>query len=791
MPVHPQESRRLPEGTRLLHVGLPQAGTRSLQVALRTRAEQLAEHGTLAPAAGPGSVRALVTGRGGADATAITRDLTQAGDVQRVVLSDELLAAAPDDQLRDVRGLLGPRTHVLVCLRAPAALLPAVWQQRLRRGEAAPLAQWAGDVLDDPSSLPFLGLEDGGVVARWCATLGAENVTVVVDDPAEPARLHRVVEDLLGLPAGLLPAEPAVRGLTPAETAVVADVWARRAAEEEPAPADLTTRLLDGATARLLSDVDPGPDALRPVLDAALTARAAELGRATALAVRATGAHVVGDLDALAGPEAGRLVPQTSEPAPVQDPGAAPELDLEAAAALLHGMFVAGREAVEAAERRGRVQPSTARARALPAGTRILHVGAPVTGAVVAQEAFAATRGAQARTARRAVAYPGTARGHDALVAAANRADETGPSLQDVLAGWASEMPAGTTTVLAAERLALLDAEQAARVVEALRSTAGEPVHVVVTLRSVPEMLVAAWQEHVANGGVQTFESWLRHALDDDAVVRMGGVDAFREDDGSNLVARWAAAAGPGAVTVVVERAEGRDTLAVLASLAGIPPRTVPPGPAARALTAPETEMFRAFNATLPYRGTVPAAQRRRYVHRGAVAALQATPAPDEAAVVLPSWAATRARAAGRRLADQVREQVTESGVVVVGPLAALAALSAGSSEGADVGSGESSNAGSGEGLHRSSVETALLGLFDRAVRMPEPVVPEPPAPAAPVAPAPPTAAPAPPAPVRLADLPGRAVLGELRRRVLRGRVRPRDDAPTPHDAPRGEEAGA
>lgn len=755
MPVHPQESRRLPEGTRLVHIGLPETGAAALQVALRGRAEELAEHGALVPAAGPGSVRSFLRGRGGADAAAIARDLTQAGDVQRVVLSDELLAAAPAGQVQDLHALLGPRTHVLVSLRAPASLLPAVWQQRVRTGEPASLADWAGAVLDDPSSLPFVGLEDGGVVARWSAVFGAQNVTVVVHDDTEPARLPTVVEELLGLPAGLLPAQSPDRRMTVAEAAVVADVWSRRAGQDEPAPAGLTTRLLDAATARLLGDVDPGPGAARPALDADLAARAQELGQATARAARATGAHVVGDLDALAAApsDAGATAGAT----PAADATPDTELGLEDAAVLLHATFLAGQREVAAAEGRARLPHSGARARELPAGTRILHVGAPVTGAVVAQEVFAATRGPEAPAARRKVAYPGTGRAHDALAEAAMRPDEDGQALRAVLEGWSAAMPAGTTTVLAAERLALVDATQAARVVAALRAASEEGVHVVVTLRSVPEMLVAAWQEHVANGGVQTLESWLRHALPDDDVLRMGGADAFREDDGSNLVARWAAAAGPDSVTVVVERAQGRDTLAVLASLAGIPPRALPPGPAARALTAPETEMFRAFNATMPYRGTVPAPQRRRYVHRGAVAALQAAPAPDEAPVRLPSWAQDRAQDAGHRLADQVREQ-QEHGVAVVGHLDELAAL-------------PPVPAATGEGLHRASVETALLGMFDRAVRLPEPAPAAPvPAPEPAPTPAPQGAAdgPARPAPVRLADLPGRAVLGELRRRVRR-----------------------
>jgi hypothetical protein len=750
MSEHPQAGRRLAEGTRLLHVGLAGTGAAGLAPALRARVEQLAEHGTLAPAAGPGSVRGLVAATGidatGIDATAIARDLKQAGDVQRVVLSDETLAVATDQQVEALHGLLGPRTHVLVSLGGPARQLPAMWQRRLLEGETAPLAAWAAGVLDDPSTFPFGGLEGGAVVARWCTAVGAENVTVVVHDPADPARLPTVVEELLALPAGLLPVEPGETVLTAAEAAVVADVWARRAAEPEPAPAGLTAALLDAARTRALSDADPGRDVGPLHLDAAVAHRAQELGRAVAASVRAAGAHVVGDLDALAaGPAQDGGVPSGADPAA--------ELGLENAAALLHGAFLGGRQAVRAAELRGQDRPSAVRVRALPVGTRILHVGAPVTGAVVAQEAFAATRGEQAPAARRAVAYPGTGRAHDALADAATRPAGDGPSPRDVVDRWSAATPAGTTTVLSGERLALLDGVQAQTVVDALRAS-GDPVHVVVTLRSVPEMLLAAWQHHVINGGVQTLESWLRHALDDDVVVRMGGADAFREDDGSNLVGRWAAAVGTDAVTVVVERAQGRDTLVVLASLAGIPPRALPPGPVARALTAPETEMFRSFNATLPYRGTVPADQRRRYLHGGAVAALQASPAPDEVAVELPDWSVARAESAGSRLAEQVREQVAERGVAVIGPLDALSAVPA-------------AGTGSAEGLHRSSVETALLGIFDRAVRLPAP------APVVPPAPAPVTTATAPLSPVRLVDLPGRALLGELRRRVLRRGARP------------------
>jgi hypothetical protein len=273
-------------------------------------------------------------------------------------------------------------------------------------------------------------------------------------------------------------------------------------------------------------------------------------------------------------------------------------------------------------------------------------------------------------------------------------------------------------------------------------------------VRNVPELLVAAWQHHVASGSVQTLDDWARAALQEDGTVRMGGLDALREDDGTSLVARWADAVGAANMTVVVERRGGRDTLAALAALTGLGRDAVPAAAPARALTAPETELVRLFNATLPYRTTVPTADRRRFVRRGAVAGLVAGDRPgDDAPVTLPQWAIEPARAAGRRL----EAQLLERGVVVVGESAVL------SSDPQEAQTGTGTSTRTGTELHRSSVEAALLGMFDAAVRRP---VPAPPAPRV----AKPAPAPTPEPP--LDALPVRALLSEIVRRTRTTHVR-------------------
>lgn len=403
------------------------------------------------------------------------------------------------------------------------------------------------------------------------------------------------------------------------------------------------------------------------------------------------------------------------------DAGTPSEVPLDGAADALYAAFRTARDEVAAAGRP--VRRTVDELRPLPVGTTLLHVGLPAAGSDVVQRSWRAWSTAALPGAR--VAYPGARDSHDVLAAcllagSPEERAELPAAIGRLLPPQEAEGAQPVTHVLSAERLALADARRVRALVAALRAAGGTGLHVVLTLRNVPELLVAAWQHTVTSGSGHDLDTWLRTAFQDDGSVRMPGLDALGEADGTSLVARWADAVGPAHVTVVVERDEGRDTLAVLARLAGLGHDAVDAVPSTRALTARETELIRAFNAHLPYRATVPPAQRRLLVRRGAIAGLLAGTRPDDADAALPAWALAPAQAAGRRL----EEQVGGLPVTVVGDLSVLADVPS-STEGMPAAEDLTV-------LHRSSVEAALLGMFDRAVRFPEPEPVVAPAPASP-----------------------------------------------------------
>ncbi|MEN5072959.1 hypothetical protein ABE437_04005 [Isoptericola cucumis] len=194
--------------------------------------------------------------------------------------------------------------------------------------------------------------------------------------------------------------------------------------------------------------------------------------------------------------------------------------------------------------------------------------------------------------------------------------------------------------------------------------------HVVITLRSPAAMLPSRWVERLKSGTSVTFEDWLARVY---GRTRPPIPERLaRTLDLAGLVERWADAAGPENVTVIIADEADKNLLTdAFEDLLGLPARTLTGvvadgADANRSMSLPEAELFRRLNATLSSMPEVPWPVYL-YVVRGAVAQVlgQRVPDDEEPRVRMPRWAAELAMEDGRRYA----KRIANSGVRIVGDL--------------------------------------------------------------------------------------------------------------------------
>lgn len=217
------------------------------------------------------------------------------------------------------------------------------------------------------------------------------------------------------------------------------------------------------------------------------------------------------------------------------------------------------------------------------------------------------------------------------------------------------------------ESAASASAPMARRFVERLGR---DRVHVAITVRSPAAMLPSRWAERLKSGASDTLEEWLARVYGRTQPPIPVGVR--RSLDLAGLVERWAEAAGPENVTVIVADETDKYLLTdAFEALLGLPERTLAGAVASgrdanRSMSLPEAELFRRLNAALSGVPEVPWPVYL-YVVRGAVAQVLGRRVPDdeEPRVRMPQWAAELAVRDGRRYAARI----ASSGVRVVGSL--------------------------------------------------------------------------------------------------------------------------
>lgn len=319
----------------------------------------------------------------------------------------------------------------------------------------------------------------------------------------------------------------------------------------------------------------------------------------------------------------------------------------------------------------------------LPSGTRALYIGPPKSGTTALQAAASAARD---ELYEHGVVYPGTGESHHReIYAFMGRRDRRGKSARgrvtrrDIGRAPARSEWAALMDEIRAEpsRRVLISHESAARATRRMArrfvdELGADRIHVIITLRQPADVLPSRWSELVKEGMTDTFDGWLRRLYLGEGRRLARGTRRYLNQAG--LVRRWAAAAGPDNVTVIIVDAQDKNFLShVFEQLLGLPARTLSRAGSQnsnRSMTVDEAEVVRRLNTRLArLRGTC----WSRYIDAFRTSALNRalvyrTPAPEEARLRLPSWAIEFAARDGRRYGRRIRA----SGVRVIGDLAAL-----------------------------------------------------------------------------------------------------------------------
>ncbi|AUH40379.1 hypothetical protein [Streptomyces sp. CMB-StM0423] len=359
-----QRQGALPPGTRLVHIGPHKTGTTTLQGAFHRSRRALAAHGVRYAGASRQPAHAAAAIAGGTPVHSLEApsmahweklcaEVAGAGRRRRVVVSSERFANADAGAARAVvDGLGGERVHVVVTLRPLVKILPSQWQEYIKSGHQHTYEKWLDGMLRrppyrKPTPSFWRRHRHDELVARWADTVGADRLTVVVVDQAEPLAHLRAFEVLLGLPDGVLEPEQdgfTNRSLTAGEVEVLRLVNRELARAERPAP---ERKLVREALVRSLRGAHVPTDPAERIATPAWARRAAaEVSAEMVAGIRKSGVRVVGDLDTLVPePAAGDPAGSAGSAGSGDSAAAEPSLPVGAAYAAVTGALLAAAEA--------------------------------------------------------------------------------------------------------------------------------------------------------------------------------------------------------------------------------------------------------------------------------------------------------------------------------------------------------------------------------------------------------------------------------------------------------------
>ena len=188
------------EGVFYAHIGSSKTGTTFVQQMLTSNQKRLLADGILIPGDSRrvrGNVARALNGWRVGDPTpevwlSVVAEIEQSRQ-PTTILSQEFLCWLDDDQIQQFLTPLGERTtKVILTTRDLARLIPAQWQSAMRQAKSWTLTEYSHAIAGlssrgerDPAYQHFWKRQDyGGILRRWIAAVGLDNVIVVTLPPS-------------------------------------------------------------------------------------------------------------------------------------------------------------------------------------------------------------------------------------------------------------------------------------------------------------------------------------------------------------------------------------------------------------------------------------------------------------------------------------------------------------------------------------------------------------------------------------------------------------------------------
>ena len=304
----------------IVHAGFHKTGTTALQSAFFANINELVEFGINYPQVGGKAQHKAIYSlmgktwgwedRGGVTATDKRwKDLLkQVSKTKKTTLiSSEFLCELNEEQIaRFKKDLNVADAHIYFTIRPLLKIIPSAYQQHLKIGIKSDYEKWLHSILDEPgvsTITPSFWVRHthAKVISKWIAEFGADRVTLIVVDEAQPELMYDTFSELLGLPAKFLKKQEnqdSNRSLSLNEITMLNRI--NRLFPKRRSWHDYETFIRNGAIKHLTNKVEPAQDDLRLLTPQWAVDKAKVISANSVADIKKLGIRIIGDLGSFA-----------------------------------------------------------------------------------------------------------------------------------------------------------------------------------------------------------------------------------------------------------------------------------------------------------------------------------------------------------------------------------------------------------------------------------------------------------------------------------------------------------
>ena len=304
----------------IVHAGFHKTGTTALQSAFFANINELVEFGINYPQVGGKAQHKAIYSlmgktwgwedRGGVTATdkRWKNLLKQVSKTKKTTLiSSEFLCELNEEQIaRFKKDLNVADAHIYFTIRPLLKIIPSAYQQHLKIGIKSDYEKWLHSILDEPgvsTITPSFWVRHthAKVISKWIAEFGADRVTLIVVDEAQPELMYDTFSELLGLPAKFLKKQEnqdSNRSLSLNEITMLNRI--NRLFPKRRSWHDYETFIRNGAIKHLTNKVEPAQDDLRLLTPQWAVDKAKVISANSVADIKKLGIRIIGDLGSFA-----------------------------------------------------------------------------------------------------------------------------------------------------------------------------------------------------------------------------------------------------------------------------------------------------------------------------------------------------------------------------------------------------------------------------------------------------------------------------------------------------------